>query len=180
VSPGRRKTVDLTWEAAKETLQAKAEIERMGIEFAPRPDGESPALPRDPTELDDSQLMVAFTNFMGWVDFSATQLGFAEVDERCAESMLDKKRDLLMLRKRPTAEALRKGEERITLIKAEIEDDPDVIELAQAHAIAYARRKLLNTTYERYDRDAFVLSREITRRGGGQDPKLRRQSRWTT
>lgn len=179
-SPGRRRTVDLTWEAAKETIQAKAEIEKMGIEFAPRPDGESPVLPPDPTALDDSQLMVAFTNFMGWVDFSATQLGFAEVDERCADALVEKRRDLLLLRSMPSSEALRKREDTMTRVKAEVDTHAEMVELQQQHAIAYARKKLLTTTYERYDRDAFVLSREITRRGGGQDPKLRRQSRWTT
>lgn len=176
----RRKTVDLTWEAAKETLQAKAEVEKMGIEFAPQPDGASPVLPPDPTALDDSQLMVAFTNFMGWVDFSATQLGFAEVDERMFDAMLEKRRDLLLLRSMPSSEALRKREDTMTRVKAEVDTHAEMVELQQQHAEAYARRKLLTTVYERYDRDAFVLSREITRRGGGQDPKLRRQSRWST
>lgn len=179
-SPGRRKTVDLTWEAAKETIQAKAELERAGLEFAPRPDGESPVLPPDPTALDDSQLMVAFTNFMGWVDYSATLLGLAEVDERCADSLREKRRDLLLLRLMPSSEALRKREDTMTRVKAEVDTHAEMVELEQAHAEAFARKKLSNTIYERYDRDAFVLSREITRRGGGQDPKLRRQSRWTT
>lgn len=179
-SGGKRKTVDLTWEAAKETIQAKAEIEKLGIEFAPQPDGESPVLPSDPTALSDSQLVELMGRFVGWADFSATQLGFAEVDDRAAQALLDRKRDLLMLKNRPTAEALRKGEERITLIKAEIEADPDVIELAQAQAITYARRKLLLTTFERYERDGAYLSRELTRRTEGQTPQQRRTSRWTT
>lgn len=179
-SPAPRKTVDLTWEAAKETLQAKAEVERMGIEFGPQPDGGSPVLPHDPTALDDSQLMVMFTNFMAWVDFSATQLGFAEVDERMFDAMLEKRRDLLLLRAMPSSEALRKREDTMTRVKAEVDTHAELVELQQQHAEAYARKKLLTTTYERYDRDAFVLSREITRRGGGQDPKLRRASRWTT
>lgn len=183
-SPGvprrRHKTIDLTWEATKETIQAKAEIERMGIEFAPRPDGESPVLPADPTLLSDSQLVELMGSFVGWADYSATQLGFAEVDDRAAQSLLDRKRDILMLKNRPSAEALRKGEERITLIKAEIEADPEVIDLVQAQAVTYARRKLLLTTFERYERDGAFLSRELTRRTEGQTPQQRRTSRWTT
>lgn len=117
---------------------------------------------------------------MGWVDFSATQLGFAEVDERMWDALLEKRKDLLLLRLMPSSEALRKREDTMTRVKAEVDTHADVEELQQQHAIAYARRKLLTTTYERYDRDAFVLSREITRRTGGQDPKQRRASRWTT
>lgn len=117
---------------------------------------------------------------MGWVDYSATLLGLAEVDERCADSLREKRRDLLLLRLMPSSEALRKREDTMTRVKAEVDTHAEMVELEQAHAEAFARKKLSNTIYERYDRDAFVLSREITRRGGGQDPKLRRQSRWTT
>lgn len=173
------KTVDLTWEAAEATIRAAAEALKTGLEFAPRPDGASPVLPEDPTALDDSELMSLFAKFMAWVDYSATQLGLAEVDESMWKGLVDEKRDLILLRTMPTSEALRKREDTMTRVKAEVDTHHEVTSLAQEHATAYARRKLLATMNARYDNDAFVLSREITRRSGGQDAKQRRASRWT-
>lgn len=115
---------------------------------------------------------------MAWADFSASQLGFAEVDESAAKAMLDEKRDILLIRRMPTSEALRKREDTMTRVKTEVDTEPEVIDLQQRHLNAYALRKLLNVTFERYDRDASLLSRELTRRTGGQDPKQRRASRW--
>ena len=178
-SKGREtKTFDLTWEATEATIRAKAEAEKTALEFAPRPGGESPVLPEDPTALDDSQLMALFSQFMAWVDYSATHLGLAEVDEAMWKNLLDEKRDLLLLRLMPTSEALRKREDTMTRVKAEVDTHHELTSLAQEHATAYARRKLFATMNARYDNDAFVLSREITRRSGGQDAKQRRASRW--
>lgn len=175
----QRTTVDLTWEAAEATIRAAAEALKTGLEFAPKPEGASPDLPEDPTELDDSALMTLFTKFMAWVDYSATHLGLAEVDESMWKNLLDEKRDIILLRTMPTSEALRKREDTMTRVKAEVDTHHEVIALGQEHATAYARRKLLATMNARYDNDAFVLSREITRRSGGQEPKQRRVSRWT-
>lgn len=94
------------------------------------------------------------------------------------QRLLDEKKDILLLQLMPSSEALRKREETMTKVKAEVDTHADVRELEARVATAYAFRKLSNTTYERYDRDWFVLSREITRRTGGQDPKQRRASRW--
>lgn len=122
--------------------------------------------------------MTLFTKFVAWADFSASQLGFAEVDESAAKSLLEAKKDVLLIRHMPTSEALRKREDTMTRVKTEVDAHPDVIDLQQKHLNAYALRKLLTATFERYDRDAALLSRELTRRTGGQDPKQRRASRW--
>lgn len=174
----QRRTVDLTWEATAQALAAQAEVEKAGLEMGTHPDGKSPELPDDPTALDDSELMTLFTQFTGWADYSATQLAFAEVDERMWSQLLEQKKDLLLLRLMPTSEALKKREDTMTRVKAEVDTHAEVVEIADQHWMAYARRKLLATTYERYDRDGFLLSRELTRRTGGQDPKQRRASRW--
>lgn len=176
----RTTTPDLTWEAAQATIEAKAAAEKAGLEFVGKPGGGSPVLPEDPTTLDDSQLMVLFTRFVAWADFSASQLAFAEVDENAAKAALDEKKDIILIRHMPSSEALRKREETMTRVKAEVDTHADVVELQQKFLNAYALRKLLNVTFERYDRDAALLSRELTRRTGGQDPKQRRVSRWST
>lgn len=173
-----RKTVDLTWDATETAIRAMAEIEKTGLELAPRPGVESPALPDDPTALDDSQLMTLFTQYAAWVDYSATVLGLAEIDDNMWKSLLEAKKDTLLLRLMPSSEALRKREDTMTRVKAEVDTHDEVVELQQQGHVAYARKKLANTVYERYDRDWFVLSREITRRSGGQEPKSRRASRW--
>jgi hypothetical protein len=122
--------------------------------------------------------MTLFTQFVAWADYSATQLALAEVDDRMWEALLDAKRDVLLLRLMPSSEALRKREETMTKVKAEVDSHDDVQELVQRRHESYARRKLFNTVFERYDRDGSLLSRELTRRTGGQDPKSRRASRW--
>lgn len=173
-----RKTVDLTWEATEATLLAKAEAEKAGLFLVPRPGDESPELPEDPTSLDDAALMTLFTKFVAWADYSATHLALAEVDESAVKALLDAKKDMLLIRHMPSSEALRKREDTMTRVRAEVDTDGDVIDLEQQRLNAYALRKLMTAMYERYDRDAALLSRELTRRTGGQDPKTRRASRW--
>lgn len=173
-----RRTVDLTWQATEQALRAQAEVEKAGLVMGGNPEGESPELPDDPTALDDSQLMTLFTQYVAWADYCATHLAFAEVDERLCAQMLEEKKDLLLLRLMPTSEALRKREETMTKVKAEVDTHQEVVELQAEYFTAHARRKLLSTTFDRYDRDGFLLSRELTRRTGGQDPKQRRVNRW--
>lgn len=171
---------DVAMAIAEETIKAKADLEKVGLFLAPRPGDGSPELPEDPTALNDSDLMKVFGRFTAWADYLAGQLALAEVDERTLHALAEKQESLVMLRHRPTTEQLRKGEVTMTLIKAEVAQNMDVIERWQEHATVYARRKLLNTMFERADRDAAYLSRELTRRTGGQDPKQRRASRWMT
>jgi hypothetical protein len=172
--------VDVTWEATEQTIRAIAEVEKAGLEFAPRPEDESPVLPEDPTLLDDSELMSLMRRFVAWSDFSATQSALAEVDERMYDSLLQQKEEIVLLRTMPTSEALRKREDTITRVKAEVQTHHEVVDLRDQRQTAYMRRKLMNVTFERYDRDAAFLSRELTRRTGGQDPKQRRVGRWAT
>lgn len=174
----RRRTVDVTWELSQASIQAMGEVVKAGLELAPRPDDEPPTLPEDPTELGDSPLMALFAKYAAWVDYSATILGLAEVDETIVRSLLDARKDILLLQAMPSSEALRKRTDTMTRVRAEVDAHEDAVELQQAVNTAYARKKLASTVYERYERDWFVLSREITRRSGGSDPKTRRASRW--
>lgn len=175
---GGGKTADLTWEATETTIRAKATAEKAGLPLAPRPADASPELPEDPTALDDAALMTLFTKFVAWADYSATHLALAEVDEATVKTLLDAKKDVLLIRHMPSSEALRKREDTMTRVRAEVDTDAEVLDLEQQRLNAYALRKLLAATFERYDRDAALLSRELTRRTGGQDPKTRRASRW--
>lgn len=116
-----------------------------------------------------------------WADFSGSQLALAEVDERMSDRAQRRAEDMALLRLMPSSEALRKREETMTAVKAQVSQDPDVVKWRDKNDIDYARRKLLMGMYERYERDAAFLSRELTRRdGGSQGSRPRRANRFGT
>lgn len=179
VKPNRRVTTkDIGLGYAEQTLQVKAELEKAGLYLPEKPEYEYPPLPEDPTVLSDAQLMEEFYRFTAWADYLGGQLGLTEVDERFCDAILDKTSDNALLRTMPSSEALRKREDTMTRVKAEVNLDPVVAERAQSLAVAYARRKLLKTMYDRAERDSGALSREITRRTD-DNPRQRRARRYS-
>jgi hypothetical protein len=54
--------------------------------------------------------------------------------------------------------------ERITLVKAQIAVDQDVLDLSQDYEDKYAYRKLVEMMLGNYERDIALVSRELTRR----------------
>jgi len=115
-------------------------------------------------------LLVRYTE---WADYVGGQLATTEADEYNLNAQLRSEEAILLLREMPDAEALRKREDSMTRVKAEVESAAELKEAREQLAVIYARRKLLNSVYERLDRGAFLLSRELTRRGG-TDPKRAR------
>jgi len=180
-APRKRVTTrDVGLAIAEKTLEAKAALEERGLFLPRKPGDEYPELPEDPTALDDSELMQVFFRFTAWADYLGGQLALAEIDERLCQAMLAKTEDVVLLRKMPSSEALRKREDTMTRAKAELSNDKEVIERAEAHATAYAMKKLLTGMFERADRDSAALSRELTRRTEGANPRVRRARRWGT
>jgi hypothetical protein len=171
---GFRAQADLTAEAATEALRAKAELAKKGMVLAPRPEYDVPSLPEGLTDLDDPSLMELFVKLNAWNSHVGGELALVEIDEREAEAELEFAE--------ASALVLKWGERKskddtITLAKAERDSDPKVIEAREKLHGIYARRKLTQVIYVNTEKDASVVSRELTRRVGRNDRESR-ESRW--
>jgi hypothetical protein len=115
-------------------------------------------------------LLVMFTR---WADYSGGQLAVADVDERYADAYVDqlKARGLVETYE---ADGPKKGG--VTAARAGKQLDPVYQEAVQDKLNAYARRKLLAARHEAFERDAAVVSRELSRRIE-RDPSARRTAR---
>jgi hypothetical protein len=159
---------------AEKAAKAKAKVESDGYRLPPRPAFEIPKLPLKLSELDDDQLMTLFVALTRWTDHLGVSVAMAEVEERCAEAVLAKAQALVLLRDWGGTR-----DDRITVAKAQRDIDPEVEERSDAFDTAHAYRKMLSTLFTSTERDASVVSRELTRRVGRREDHDRRVSRWT-
>jgi hypothetical protein len=143
---------NVTLRMAAASLEAKAKLDRQRIGVPTRPAVDEPELPDDPTDLTDSELMRLFTRTTKWSEFLGTQLAVAEVDERCAEAILDKAKVLSGLDFRTT-----KGRESVRV-------DHEYWTLQDEYLEANAYRKLIKVKFDNAERNSAMLSRELTRR----------------
>jgi hypothetical protein len=144
-------------------MNAIDRFQEFGAVFV-RPSFDQVKLPEDITLLSSEQLAEQFSRLTAWSDYIASQLTFAQLDERAAlrEAELTENRKL-MTRMNNTV----KGE-RITYVKAEISLDPDVIEAQNLYEEKHAYRKLVEMLLANHERDITLVSREITRRTSDQ------------
>jgi hypothetical protein len=137
-------------------------VMKQGLDL-PKPVYDQAVLPPDITELSSEQLAEMFTILTGWADYMASQLVQAQLAERDA------------LRKAELAESkatvrLTTGAPRgttVTLIKAQIDTDPVIMDLRDKYEEKYAYRKILEMMLNNQERDITLVSREITRRSQG-------------
>lgn len=125
-----------------------------------RPEFDYVDLPTDITTLSSEQLGEKFTQLTAWADYAASELAHAHIAERDAHRALAYKENSLLVAKMGAAT---KGD-RVTLIKAQIAIDPEVVELSNSYEEKYAFRKLVEMTLGNYERDLSLVSREVTRR----------------
>lgn len=125
-----------------------------------KPTMEVGELPRDITDLNSEQLGEKFTVLTAWADYAASQLAIAQIEERAALKKLDYLQNKLLVQKMGAAA---KGD-RITLVKAQIAVDQDVLDLDLEYEEKYAYRKLVEMMLANYERDIALVSRELTRR----------------
>lgn len=116
-------------------------------------------------------LFVALTR---WTDYLAAAVAEAEIEERAAEAVLNKAQALVLLRDWGGGR-----DERVTLAKAQRDIDPEVERRQEAYDAAHAKRKMIAVLYSSTERDAAVVSRELTRRVGRREDHDRRVHRWT-
>jgi hypothetical protein len=139
-----------------------------------RPNDTIPTLPENLDELTDSNLMNLYTEFMAWVSYTKSELVQTEIEE-------DRKAHILKVTEAraiidQTVEKV-KGDT-VTLAKARRDIDEFVLEAQDAYLSARALRKLTEAVFDRCERGAQVLSRELSRRIG-LAPKEYKQARYS-
>lgn len=116
------------------------------------------------------RLFVALTR---WTDYFGGQVALAEIDVREIESLLSYAEATVLLSNWTGAK-----EDRVTMARAERDTDEEVVDLRNKLEVATAYKKLMATIYESAERDAALVSRELTRRVGREAPE-RRERRWS-
>lgn len=124
------------------------------------------AILEDVTELDDEGLVNELALLTAWADYAAFQHALAVVEEREAERCLASA-EASNWKRRPAKATVTESRTLTNL-------DEDVMEAQDGLDKVYAYRKLLGELVSRYERDAAVLSRELTRRTA--NPQVRRRS----
>jgi hypothetical protein len=159
------------YRASPEGETALTKITDQGFTLPESPGEENkPALPDDLSELDDAGLMEEFSLFTAWADYASAQVGLAVIAERAAELDLEWQISLHI--------AAASTKKTVTLVKAEALQNPDVYDARKKVEEAYAYRRLVSDLADRYERDAAVLSRELTRRTSEASVKATRREKW--
>lgn len=139
-----------------------------GFSLATRPGYEIPGLPRDITMLDDEDLMDLFVQYTAWTDFMAGQQAVAAIEERDMQRLLDQAEAQALLDNWKGG-----SQDRVAVAKAQITASPKVKELREELDTLHAYRKLMETLTGNVERDAQVVSRELTRRTADSGFKAR-------
>lgn len=138
-----------------------------------RPEGEIPDLPFNLDELSDADLMSLYAEFMAWLSYAKSELVKAEIDEeRHANNCRVLEAEVLITQWSDGA----KGDT-VTLAKARRDVNPVVIAQQEKHLNARAYRKLVESVFDRCERAAQLMSRELSRRIG-LSPKESRTAKY--
>lgn len=155
--------------AGKVSRVAIDRLSTQGLNLPTSPQGSIPSLPNDITSLGDEDLMDLFVLFTSWSDFVGVQVACAQVDEKASQRALD-------LAEVSSYTRTAGGGGRVTDNKAKAASDPLVIEANKEFEEKYAYRKLIEALQASVERDAALISREITRRTSSTS---NRRDRWT-
>lgn len=142
-------------------------------DYPNKPVTQIPELPTLLDELSDSKLMSLYSEYMAWVSFAKADYVQAEIaeDHLAHDVKVAEARALI-----GQWEEKAKGDS-VTLAKAKRDLDPEVLAAQAKHLQARAYRKLVESVFERCERGAQVLSRELSRRIG-LAPQERRNARY--
>lgn len=127
-----------------------------------RPAESVPDLPRHLDDMDDNDLMDLYSEFMSWVSYAKAEMVTAEIAEEREANFL-RVLEAKVLIEQWGAEA--KGD-RVTIAKARRDIDSRVVAQQDLHRQARAYRKLVESVFDRCERGAQLLSRELSRRIG--------------
>lgn len=152
--------------------RAKDRAMKQGMKIPTRPRGEFPELQEDDEygEWSDHEVIKEMQTFTRWTDYLTVQLALAEITEATADRISRRVRDVAMLQVDAP-----KGQ--VLMAKADAGLSAEVVEAEEEAAQAKAYRKLVAGLCENVERDAALLSRELSRRIGRAGPE-RRDGRW--
>lgn len=138
-----------------------------------RPGDGVPDLPIHLDDLSDEDLMELYSHYISWVSYAKAELVKAEIEEE-SQANYSRVMESRVLIEQWGDEA--KGD-RVTIAKARRDIDPRVIGLQEEHRKARAYRKMVESVFDRCERGAQLLSRELTRRVN-LTPKFSRNDRF--
>jgi hypothetical protein len=133
--------------------------QELGVSEPSAPDFGVPRLEPNIDELGDKELMELFVKLTRWADYFQNQLAIEEVVERSADAEVRRLEGLYMISHKPE-----RASEAVTWARAQMETDVEIRTAREALRVCYARRKLKGMLFEQAERDASVVSRELTRR----------------
>lgn len=140
------------------TTRAFSKIQGQGIQIPAAPDYNMPILPPDITNEDDRELMVLFGRVNSWIDFIEVQFASSQVDEAHEERLLEELQAIIQVEN--------KTEKSVTTQKSLVFQDMEFMKQRDKVGKAYGYRKIMETVYNRLERQRFIISREISRRQG--------------
>jgi hypothetical protein len=149
-------------------------MEHQGFTLPPKPTGDRPELPEDLSDLDDADLTQLMKEFTAWGDYASAQVGLAQVAEREAELELD----LItadVWKKTLTADPKMS----VTVLRTVALTVESVAKARGTYEDSRAYRSMMSDVADRFERDAQVLSRELSRRTNMEfGARARRRDRW--
>lgn len=146
-------------ESRSAMLAAKAQ----GLVVPDKPADEMPeGLPSDLTALDDVELMRLYTELTAWAGYLGVQQSFAQTDERRVKRRLDFLETKALIQAKVQAS-------KITDARLSVKGDPEIQQIHELAANAEAYRKLVEALFVNCERDAALVSRELTRRTSSPD-----------
>jgi len=104
--------------------------------------------------------MSLYSEVVAWVNYAKSELTKAEILEESALSALRQVEAEVLL---DQWEAVGKGD-RVTMAKARRDIDERVVAQHERHQQSRAFRKMVSTVFDRGERNANVISRELSRR----------------
>lgn len=125
-----------------------------------RPGDELPNVPNNLDDLTDAELMACYAQFVSWLNYAKAQLALAEITEEREANQLELIKSTVLISQ---WDAKAKGE-MVTIAKAKRDTVKEVVDQQNAHTNARAYRKLVDTVFDRCERGAHLLSRELSRR----------------
>jgi len=143
-------------------------LSKKGFQIPEKPTYEIPTLPVDITELHDEDLMELFVELTSWTDYVAPQVAVAAIDERESDRLVSVLEATAMINNWKGGSG-----DRVTIAKAHILLDPQVAEARKELDEKHAYRKLVETLLQNLERDAALVSRELTRRTSDSGVKTR-------
>lgn len=143
-----------------------------GLPDYPRPPGEAPTLPEDLTDLDDVAIINLLTELTRWHDYAMTRLARASAADKRADMELGYAKAQVFV-----ANWTGGRDEKVTVTQMLRDSSAEVKDAQEKSLIAYQARKRLEVRTQALADDAFIVSRELTRRTH-MEPPVRRESRW--